>query len=203
MKHDIDLVKALRGELNTCGCRVYGRSECGCDTVWPEDVTKEAAATEQSQARIAELEAENARLTKQCNSYKLLTKAQEGTNTSLRNNLNKQHEATGTLDSEREANAQLTAAIAQQAERIGMLEIALDTRTAHLSQCESALSERDATVMQQATRLAAAEKDAQRYQFIREDHEDGNECAWFAPLLYEEELDDAIDAAIAALKEKK
>ena len=38
-----DLVKALRGELLDCNCCAYSRSECCCDTLWPEEVAKKAA----------------------------------------------------------------------------------------------------------------------------------------------------------------
>ena len=39
----MDLIKALRGELNNCECHAYSRSECGCDAVWPEEVVNQAA----------------------------------------------------------------------------------------------------------------------------------------------------------------
>ena len=39
----MNLVKALRGELLDCNCCAYSRSECCCDTTWPEEVTREAA----------------------------------------------------------------------------------------------------------------------------------------------------------------
>lgn len=49
---------ALRDKLNDCQCAAYGRCECGCGAVWPEDVASGAADIIESQAaRIAELEA--------------------------------------------------------------------------------------------------------------------------------------------------
>lgn len=56
----MNLVKALRGELLDCNCCAYSRSECCCDTTWPEEVTREAA--DHIERLTAELETERMRL---------------------------------------------------------------------------------------------------------------------------------------------
>lgn len=50
-------------------------------------------------------------------------------------------------------HGECAAEIHRQAERIGMLELALETRKAHLNQCEQALGERDSQVLQQVERI--------------------------------------------------
>ena len=54
-----NLVKGLRGELLDCNCAAYSDSECCCDTVWPEQLCKQAAdEIESLRQRCAELEKE-------------------------------------------------------------------------------------------------------------------------------------------------
>lgn len=49
----------LRGELLDCHCAAYGRGECCCRTIWPEDACQPAAdAIEQLERQIAERDAE-------------------------------------------------------------------------------------------------------------------------------------------------
>lgn len=55
-----ELIANLRGENLDCNCCAYSRSECSCDTCWPESFTNKAAdALEAADKRIAELEQTN------------------------------------------------------------------------------------------------------------------------------------------------
>lgn len=38
-----EIIKGLSGDLLDCNCEAYGRCECGCQTVWPEDLTEIAS----------------------------------------------------------------------------------------------------------------------------------------------------------------
>ncbi len=50
-----ELIANLRGENLECNCCAYSRSECSCDTCWPESFTNKAAdALEAADKRIAE-----------------------------------------------------------------------------------------------------------------------------------------------------
>ena len=52
-----DLIANLRGDNLKCNCYAWSRSECGCDTNWPESYCNQAAdALELADKRIAELE---------------------------------------------------------------------------------------------------------------------------------------------------
>ena len=68
----------------------------------------EAAVIEKKQPELDQLRADNERLNKQINSYKMLTKSLEETKTYLLKKAEQNKEAVETLTSEREANAALT-----------------------------------------------------------------------------------------------
>ena len=61
-----ELIANLRGENLECNCCAYSRSECCCNTCWPESFCNKAAdALEAADKRIAELEAELQKRAKQ------------------------------------------------------------------------------------------------------------------------------------------
>ena len=79
------------------------------------------------QARIAELEAENERLNRTNSSYASLTKAQESQLTNLRQRLYQLKGADSAIDSERQANCDLTEQLAAEQLNSKLLREALTT----------------------------------------------------------------------------
>lgn len=80
----------------------YARMETGVDPIGPRECLISFVS------QYEQLRAENKRLNKQINSYKMLTKSLEETKTYLLKKVEQNKEAVETLASEREANAALT-----------------------------------------------------------------------------------------------
>ena len=83
---------------------------------------------------------ENEKLTKQVRSYGALVKSMEETKSILLRNIHNQAEATATLESEREANKQLTEELNEQARLLG---ISAEKELALLAKVEQLEKERD------------------------------------------------------------
>lgn len=101
-----------------------------------------------------QLRAENEKLTKQVRSYAALVKSMEETKSILLRKMHNQAEATATLESEREANKQLTEELNEQARLLGISaekELALLTKVEQLER-ELAKAKKDAESSQNNVR---------------------------------------------------
>ena len=116
--------------------------------------------------------------------------------------------ATIAQQAERIKELSFDAAMANQAREIGnhfgLTQVWSDTSIA--SQVIDKMKEQQATIAQQAEQLAAAERDAERYRWLRSNHPIHDNrpfiCRNFGAALWtDDQVDKAIDAAIAASRE--